>query len=94
MPTKLTKPVTRETAKLVARKPVILTIAPCGSQDEARIGVRLKGQRTQYVATLSGIYNLLALWHGNKEKTARREARKNGIPWRIARRRFIAENSI
>src|SRR5437762_12136965 len=33
--TKLTKPIARETAKLYGRSPVIVTLAPAGSQSEA-----------------------------------------------------------
>lgn len=94
MPTLLTKPVARETAKIVSGAPVILTIAPLGSQSEARIGVRLKGTRTQYVVLLSDLYRLAALWHGQKEAAAKRAARKAGIPWRKARQAFLRENSI
>lgn len=94
MPTKLLKPVSRETAKYIGSRPVILTIAPCGSQSEARIGVRLKGKRTQYVCALSDIYRMAALWHGQKEASAKRAARKSGESWKFAKKKFIAENSI
>ena len=60
----LTKPVSWETAKIVSGLPVILTIAPCGSQAEARIGVRLKGERRAYVMLLSDVYRLAAFQHG------------------------------
>lgn len=94
MATKLTKPVHRLTEKSIQGRKVILTIAPCGSQSEARIGLRLSGKRTQYVVTLSALYTVAALWHGNAEKAAKRAARKAGEPWKFARRRFIAEHSI
>lgn len=92
--TQLTKPVRRLTAKRVGKRQVIITIAPAGSQAEALIGLRLKGQRTQYVVALSSLYQIAALWHGNKESAARRAARKAGVPWRIARKQFIAQNSL
>ncbi len=92
--TKLTSPVTRETAKHIGSRPVILTIAPCGSQSEARIGLRLKGKRTQYVCALSDVYRMAALWHGQKEAKARRDARKNGVPWKTAKKVFVESNSI
>ena len=94
MATKLLKPVTRESAKFIGKRPILLTIAPCGAQSEARIGVRLKGKRTGYVVTLSDLYRIAALWHGQKEAAAKRAARKSGESWKYARRRFIAENSI
>lgn len=92
--TKLDKPVSRETARQFSRRNVIVTMAPCGSQSEALIGFRLKGTRTQYVCTVSSLYQMAAMWHGNKEKSAKREARKLGIPWKQAKKKFVAENTI
>lgn len=92
--TKLTKAIERETKRQFSRRPVIVTVAPCGSEDEALIGMRLKGTRTQYVAAVSALYRILALWHGNKEKQAKKEARKQGISWRIARKTFQRANTI
>lgn len=94
MATPLTKPVSRETARRVQGREIIVTLAPCGSQPEARIGLRLKGTRKQYVGAVSDLYRILALWHGQKEASAKRTARKSGIPWRTARKQFIAENTI
>ena len=94
MATKLNKPVTRETAKTVSGREVILTIAPCGAQPEARIGLRLKGRRTQYVCALSDIYRMAALWHGQKEAAAKRAARKNGVSWKSAKKQFVSANTI
>lgn len=89
MATKLTKPVSRETAKAYAGRNVIITIAPAGgSQAEALIGLRLKGKRTQYVCALSDLYRMAALWHGQKEAAAKRAARKAGIPWKRAKKTF------
>lgn len=92
--TKLFKPVSRETAKSYGGLPLIITLAPLGGQDEARIGFRLKGRRTQYVCRVSDLYRIAALWHGQKEGAAKRQARKEGESWRFAKRKFIAENSI
>lgn len=92
--TKLLKSVTRETNKNYGSRNVIVTLAPAGNQSEALIGLRLKGRRTQYVVALSDVYRNAAMDFGRKEATARRAARKNGVPWRQARRQFILENSI
>jgi len=54
--TKLTKPVARETGKFYEARAVIVTLAPAGSQNEALVGLRLKGRRAQYVCALSDIY--------------------------------------
>jgi hypothetical protein len=92
--TKLLKPVCRESSKLIGSRPVIVTLAPCGSQSEARIGLRLKGKRTQYVCALSDVYRMAALWHGQKEAAAKRAARKNGVAWKSAKKAFVRENTI
>lgn len=92
--TPLTKPISRETRKRYGKRTVIVTLAPAGSQEEALIGLRLKGKRTQYVCALSDVYRIAALWHGQREAQAKREARKQGIPWRRAKREFLTKNSI
>lgn len=92
--TKLTKPVERETSKTYNSRNVVVTIAPAGSQNEALIGLRLKGKRTQYVCALSDVFRMAALWHGQKESAAKKAARKNGVPWKLAKKQFTAANSI
>lgn len=92
--TKLLKSISRETNKQIGSRPVIVMLAPSGSQNEALIGLRLKGKRTQYVCALSDVYRMAALWHGNKEALAKRQARKQGIPWKSAKKQFTAQNSI
>jgi len=92
--TKLKTKVTRETTKLIGSRPIILSIAPAGSQNETLLGLRLKGKRTQYVVALSRLYTYAAMWHAEKEKAARRKARNNGIAWRIAKKQFNQENTI
>jgi len=92
--TKLTKPLERETGKTYGSRAVIVTLAPSGSQNEALIGFRLKGKRTQYVCAVSDVYRMAALWHGQKEASAKRVARKNGLSWKVAKKQFTAANSI
>ena len=92
--TTLTKAISRQTGKIISGRAVIVTVAPCGSQSEARIGVRLKGKRTQYVCALSDIYRMAALWHGQKVAEAKKQARKHGVAWRIAKREFDKQNKI
>ena len=94
MPTLLTKPVSRLTAKIIRNRPVIVTLAPCGAQSEARIGLKLKGQRHQYVMLLSDVYRVAAMWHGQAESKAKFQARREGIPWRLAKKKFLADNRI
>ena len=92
--TKLEKPISRETGRKVGNRAIIVTLAPAGSQNEALIGLRLKGKRTQYVCALSDIYRMAALWHGQKEAAARKLARRNGVVWKQAKKEFVAHNSI
>jgi hypothetical protein len=92
--TKLNKPISRETNRVIGKRPIIVTVAPAGAQNEALIGFRLKGQRRQYVCAVSALYRVAALWHGEKEAKARKAARKAGIPWKQARKQFNAENSV
>lgn len=94
MATLLSKPVTRETRKVINRRAVLLTIAPAGSQSEALIGLRLKGTRTEYVIALSDVYRMAALWHGQKIARAKKQARTAGIAWRTARKTFDRANRI
>lgn len=91
---KLKKAVSRETSRTYKGRPVIVTLAPAGSQNEALIGLRLKGTRTQYVVALSDIYRVAAMWHGQKEAAAKRAARRDGVSWRVAKKAFNAQNSI
>lgn len=92
--TTLTKPVRRVTSKTYSGRRVIVTLSPAGKEQEALIGLRLEGTRTQYVVRLSDVYRIAALWHGAAESSAKRAARKNGVPWRNARKQFLAERSI
>lgn len=92
MSTKLTKPVSRETNRTFQKRPVIITIAPLGKQDEVLIGLRLKGTRVQYTISLSEVYCMAAMRYANRELAAKKAARKAGVPWHVARRQFIKEN--
>jgi hypothetical protein len=92
--TKLEKPVTRQTARTQQGREIIITLAPAGSQNEALIGLRLKGKRTQYVVALSKLYIYAADWHAQKERRARKEARAANVPWKTAKKYFVKENSI
>lgn len=92
--TKLTKPVHRITNKRYGKLRVVVTLAPAGSQDEALIGLRLLGRRTQYVVAVSDVYRMAAYNYGVKEAKAKREARKLGIPWRSAKKAFVKENAL
>jgi|GEM_PF-2945698 hypothetical protein len=68
-------------------KPLVMLLVPLRDGNTLLV-LRLKGQRVGYVVHLADVYRLAALWHGNKERQARAVARKNGVPWRIARKQF------
>ena len=88
--TPLRKEIDRQVDKEVRGKPVIITLIPGTDRREAMIALRLKGERTEYRGTISDLYRTLALWHGNAERQAKAAARKQGVPWRTARKAFLA----
>lgn len=94
MPSLLTKPLHRETRNRYRGKPVMLTVAPAAGRPETLLGVRLKGERTQYIVALSDVYRWAALAYGSAMARAKREARKAGIPWAKAKRDFNRKHRI
>ncbi len=86
--TKLNKTVVRETPKLIQGRPIIVSLIPVPGISDAMISLRPKGTRFAYRGTVADIYRVLAQWHGAAEARARREARKQGIPWRVAKKAF------
>jgi hypothetical protein len=71
------------------RKPVVVTLHPCGGNRDALLSFRPARSRVRYVLRLADCYRLAALWHGNKERAAKSAARKEGVPWRTARKAFL-----
>jgi hypothetical protein len=92
--TRLTAPIRRLTKAKYGKRQIVVVLAPAGTSNDALIAFRPQGQRTQYLTSVSTMFRLAALWHGNKESIARRAARKAGIPWRIAKKQFAADNTI
>lgn len=92
--TKLEKPIHRVTDKVMSHRNVVLTVAPGSESREVLIGVRLLGTRTQYVTTLSDVFRMAALNYATKISAAKRAARKEGVPWRIAKKAFQRNNTI
>lgn len=88
--TKLSKPVARVTTKDFGhyKRPIVITLIPGTADRDAFIAMHLKGTREKYLGRVPDLFRLLALWHASKLATAKRAARKNGIPWRQARRDF------
>lgn len=60
------------------------------SVKESLVSIRELGRRTAYVVPLSTIRVHAALAYGRAEQAAKREARKNGVPWKTAKRIFLA----
>lgn len=92
--TSLTSPIRRLTKAKYGKRQLVVVLAPAGTTADALIAFRPQGQRTQYVTAVSTLFRLAVLWHGNKEAIARRAARKAGIPWRVAKKQFIRDNTI
>lgn len=57
---------------------------------ETLLSIREFGKRVGYVLPLSALRVHAALSFGRAEQASKREARKNGVPWRVARRVFLA----
>jgi hypothetical protein len=90
--TKLENPVTRVTTKRVSGRDVVVTLAPMHNADPV-FYFRLMGTRTSYPLSLSDAYRYAALIYGQKAAQARRQARREGIPWARAKRQFAATMS-
>jgi hypothetical protein len=87
--TRLKQKVERVTAYRSYGKPGVVSLAPLGSQTDARIAVRLLGERTYCTGLVSDLYRVLALWHAPKIAKAKAQARRDGVPWRIAKKAFL-----
>ena len=92
--TKLSTKVCRETANEYQHRPIIVSLCPLGAQKDRLLGFRLKGTRTTYIASVAAIFRIAALGYAQREAAAKRAARKAGIPWKTARKQFLAANSI
>jgi hypothetical protein len=57
---------------------------------ESMVSIREMGRRVGYVLPVSTVRVHAALAYGRAEAAAKREARKNGVPWRFAKRVFLA----
>lgn len=57
---------------------------------ETLLSIREYGKRVGYVVPVSTVRVHAALAFGRAELAAKREARKNGVAWRVARRIFLA----
>lgn len=88
--TALTYAVSRLALVRGVREPVVITLIPCHGDGDTLIALRLARRRVSYVMPAADAYRLAAEWHGNKERAAKRAARKHGIPWRQARKKFLA----
>lgn len=87
--TKLNSTIARETQKRVQGRPIVVTLIPGTDSREPMLALRLKGTRVEYRGLVSDLYRVLALWHSNAERSAKAQARKDGIPWREARKAFL-----
>lgn len=57
---------------------------------ESLLSIREVGRRVAYVLPVSTLRVQAALAYGRAEQAAKREARKLGVPWKSARRKFQA----
>ena len=94
--TKLLKPVRRVTIKDFRhyRKPLVVSLIPGTDTRDELIGFRLLGTRKQINARVSDLYTMAALWHGQQEAKAKKQARAEGIRWSRAKKQFNRNNLI
>ena len=59
-------------------------------EQEDLISLRPLGCHVSYVVPVSTVRVYAALAYGRAEQAAKREARKYGVPWKSARREFLA----
>ena len=93
MPVKLTGILTRETDETYNGTPIVLSVSNMRKGGTA-LQLRLKGTQVRYIIALSELLIYMALNHGLKEANARRDARRNHISWKVARREFQKQNDI
>lgn len=67
-----------------------IPIANVFEQEHAELIVLAVKER----AALLAVAEAAEKWHGQKEAKAKREARKMGVPWKIAKREFVKANSL
>jgi hypothetical protein len=72
----------------IGGKRYVLGLHP--SEKEDLISLRPLGCHVSYVVPVSTVRIQAALAFGRAEQAARREARKYGVPWKSARREFLA----
>jgi hypothetical protein len=92
--TRLTSPVRRITKAKYGKNSIVVTLASAGVTADAFVVFRLLGKRTQYITTVSTLYRLAALWHGQKVTISKRAARKEGVSWRVAKKQFERDNRV
>ena len=88
--TTLHKPVTRVANRPLHGRRIVCTLHPGTTKRSDMLLLRPIGARVPYVVALETVYQIAAAAHAQAEQAAKRKARKDGIPWRIARRQFLA----
>jgi hypothetical protein len=76
------------------RRPIVVTLVPGTDERDDLLTTRLKGTREIYVARIADVHRMMALWHAGKVSAAKRAARRDGIPWRQAKRELARQNRI
>lgn len=73
---------------MIGRKTYVLGIHP--NDPEPILSIRELGRRVPYAVPVSTVRVHAALAFGRAESAAKREARKSGIRWKTAKRKFYA----
>jgi hypothetical protein len=92
--TQLTKKVSRLSNHRVQGRRIAVTLVPGTEKRHDLVALRQHGRQTQYLVPVADIYRWGALIYANKVKAAKAEARRNGIPWRQAKKQFARDNNV
>lgn len=92
--THLTKKFSRLSNHRVQGRRIVVSLVPGTEKRHDLVALRQLGRQTQYLVPVADIYRWGALIYANKEKAARSEARRNGVPWRKAKQQFKRDNTV
>ncbi len=92
--TQLTKKFSRLSKHRVQGRRIVVSLVPGTETRHDLVALRQHGRQTQYLVPVADIYRWGALIYANKVKAAKAEARRNGIPWRQAKKQFARDNNV
>lgn len=92
--TSLTKKISRLSNHRVQGRRIVVSLVPGTEKRHDLIALRQHGRRTQYLVPIADIYRMGAFIYGRLYSNAKREARRNGVPWRTAKKQFVRDHTV